>query len=94
MDGVAGGIAGDMILAAFIDLGVPIAVIQDAIDALDLGRETPRVEVTIGRKEAGATMYKDDRLDELNDLHPHSAMLHFCLPCLGIENKALVFKPM
>lgn len=47
MDGIAGGVAGDMILAAFIDLGVPVAVIQDAIDALDLGKETPRVEVAI-----------------------------------------------
>ena len=47
MDGIAGGVAGDMILAAFIDLGVPVAVIQDAIDALELGKETPRVEVAI-----------------------------------------------
>jgi pyridinium-3,5-bisthiocarboxylic acid mononucleotide nickel chelatase len=39
----ASGAAGDMMLAALIDLGVPIAVIGDALDAIGAGRRRLRV---------------------------------------------------
>ena len=34
----ASGAAGDMLLGALIDLGVPVAVIGDALDAIGAGR--------------------------------------------------------
>lgn len=44
------GIAGDMTIAALLDLGVPRSVVQDAVDALEL----PGVELAVEKVHVGA----------------------------------------
>ena len=66
----ASGAAGDMLMGALIDLGVPVEVIGDALDAVGAGRARLRVA---GVVKAGirATDVKVDTTPEPNDDHHH-----------------------
>jgi pyridinium-3,5-bisthiocarboxylic acid mononucleotide nickel chelatase len=67
----ASGIAGDMTLAALLDLGVPRAVIDDALEALGLGRQ----RLTVRRVVKGGIAALDVQVDDtpLGLGHRHGA---------------------
>ncbi len=66
----ASGAAGDMMLAALIDLGVPVSAIGDALDAIGAGRERLRVN-RIVKHGIAAVDVKVDTAGELSGLAGH-----------------------
>lgn len=67
----ASGIAGDMTLGALIDLGVPVDVIGDALDAVGAGRQRLRVE-RVTKGGIAATNVTVDTKGQLFEAHAHS----------------------
>jgi uncharacterized protein (TIGR00299 family) protein len=68
----ASGAAGDMLLGALIDLGVPLDVIGDALDAIEAGRERLRVERIVKRGIAAVDI-KVDTAGHVLPAHGHRA---------------------
>lgn len=66
------GAAGDMMLGALIDLGVPVDVIGSALDAIGAGRERLRVQ-RIVKHGIAATDVKVDTSGHILDEHRHGA---------------------
>ena len=66
------GAAGDMMLGALIDLGVPIDVIGDALDAIGAGRQRLHVH-RIVKKGIAAVDVKVDTSGHILDEHRHGA---------------------
>ncbi|MBV8758323.1 MAG: nickel pincer cofactor biosynthesis protein LarC [Deltaproteobacteria bacterium] len=67
----ASGIAGDMTLGALLDLGVPVAVVGDALDAVGAGRQRLRVE-RVTKGGIAATNVTVDTKGQLFEGHTHS----------------------
>ena len=73
----ASGAAGDMLLGALIDLGVPVEVIGDALDAVGAGRWRLRVAGTVRGGVAAVDVTVDTKLSQdaafaLAHTHPHA----------------------
>lgn len=66
------GAAGDMMLGALIDLGVPVDVIGNALDAIGAGRQRLQVQRIVKRGIA-ATDVKVDTSGHVLDEHRHGA---------------------
>jgi hypothetical protein len=66
----ASGAAGDMMLGALLDLGVPRQVIEDAFDRVGLGRD--RLEAARVVKHGLAAVNVTIRIDEQDRQHPHA----------------------
>jgi uncharacterized protein (TIGR00299 family) protein len=66
----ASGAAGDMMLGALLDLGVPRQVIEDAFDRVGLGKD--RLEVARVVKHGLAAVNVTIRIDEQDRQHPHA----------------------
>jgi hypothetical protein len=80
----ASGAAGDMMLGALIDLGVPVEVIGEALDAIGAGRERLRVTRVVKHGVAAVDVKVDTR-GELSGVqrHVHAAPPSPELPAAG-----------
>ncbi|HSR96239.1 MAG TPA: nickel pincer cofactor biosynthesis protein LarC [Kofleriaceae bacterium] len=67
----ASGAAGDMLLGALIDLGVPVAVIGDALDAIGAGRDRLRLSKVIKHGVAALDIKVDTAGHLDGEAHSH-----------------------
>jgi hypothetical protein len=67
----ASGAAGDMMLGALIDLGVPVDAIGDALDAVGAGRERLRVEKVVKHGIASTNVTVDTHGHVFEGHHHH-----------------------
>jgi len=91
----ASGAAGDMMLGALIDLGVPVDAIGDALDAVGAGRQRLKVERVVKHGIASANVTVDTSGHVLDDHHhdhhhhEHHAHYHYADIRTTIEHAKL-----